>query len=59
MTARAKRGKLRKDKGRQQKADKLIQTKKGSSTEDPFYCRGERWGSNPRPLEPQSNALTN
>ncbi len=38
MTARAKRGKLRKDKGRQQKADKLMQTKKGSSAEDPFYC---------------------
>lgn len=28
MTARAKRGNLRKDKGRQQKADKLMQTKK-------------------------------
>lgn len=28
MTARAKRGKLRKDKGRQRKAGKLIQTKK-------------------------------
>lgn len=28
MTARAKRGKLRKDKGRQQKAHKLMQTKK-------------------------------
>ena len=37
MTARPKRGKLRKDKGRQQKAYKRIQTKKGSSSEDPSF----------------------
>ena len=58
MTAQPKRGKLRKDKGRQQNVDKLIQTKKDLQKKI-LPLRGERWGSNPRPLEPQSNALTN
>lgn len=38
MTAQPKRGKLRKDKGRQQNVDKLIQTKKGPSSEDPSFA---------------------
>lgn len=39
---------------------KSLSTKKGSRfTPTPFLFLGGIWGSNPRPPEPQSGALTN
>ena len=37
---------------------KGINKKKPASKQDWFLKLGERWGSNPRPSEPQSDALT-